>query len=277
MRGKAISCLFSFLVIAIMMTITTLKNTRENHTLTVISSRERQQQQRRRLQHRPYYYWYSFNENEDELVETVNGVLPKLSCPLGTYRDLGDVKYLRPGGLRLEGCIECPKGLYGSSTDLKDSKCTAECPKGTYLDRTGGKSIKDCRPCPEGTFGEHTGLTSAECSGSCTDFNTDIVKYYSDITGVTSKYQCKVCPEGYQMWQCEYRPNVRQHLIHDYEDPREVKRYWGDMDHHHHKKNDYRFHSPPNAQWGDLDHNLHDRKLPHHFSHPQIPGDRWHA
>ena len=78
----------------------------------------------------PYYYWYSDGE---EIAETVNGVVPTLSCPLGRYRDFGDKHLRRKGGIRAEGCIKCPPGRYGSSTRLDSSLCTGACPVGTYL------------------------------------------------------------------------------------------------------------------------------------------------
>lgn len=182
-------------------------------------------------QHRPYYSWYE----EDELLETQNGKLPELSCRLGTYRDYGNRNYNRPGGLRMEGCIDCPKGRYGSSKDLKNNLCTAACPRGTYLDRTGGKSIDDCKKCPEGTFGEETGLTTSSCSGSCTDLNTAKTKYYSDEKGLTTRAKCKICPKGYNGWQCRVYLRQRMEFKHHYEDPVENDRRWGrhDYDYSH--------------------------------------------
>mmetsp|Transcript_2528 Transcript_2528/g.3619 ORF Transcript_2528/g.3619 Transcript_2528/m.3619 type:complete len:251 (+) Transcript_2528:189-941(+) len=169
---------------------------------------------RRRLQHRPYYYWYSDGE---ESLETVNGVLPTLSCPLGSYRDFGNRHLRRPGGLRMEGCIECPKGRYGSSTRLKNSLCTAPCPRGTYRDKTGGTSAADCTLCPEGTYGDEEGLTTKECSGYCTDFNSEKAKYYSDDKGLQTRRACKVCPKGYRGWQCEYPLFMPSEIDHIYE------------------------------------------------------------
>jgi len=188
-----------------------------------ISNFDEYDQTTRRLQHRPYYSWYE----KDELLETQNGELPELSCRLGTYRDYGNRYLKRPGGLRMEGCIDCPKGRYGSSTDLKNSLCTAACPRGTYRDRTGGRSVKDCRKCPEGTFGEETGLTTSSCSGFCTDLNNSKKKYYSDVTGLTTRAGCKECPQGYNGWQCRSYFRRFGESTHHYEDPVEHKRRWG--------------------------------------------------
>lgn len=155
---------------------------------------------RRRLKHRPYFYWFS---QANESLETENGVYPNLACPLGTYRNFANRQLRIPGGLRLDGCIECPKGKYGDRTDLKSSNCTASCPKGTYLDKTGGVSLVDCILCPEGTYGNEEGLTTKECSGLCTNMNTESTKYYSSTRGLNKKWDCKICPAGYSGWQCE--------------------------------------------------------------------------
>ena len=179
-------------------------------------------QQRRKLQLRPYYYWY------DQDVPP-NGKYPELSCPLGTYRDFGNRNYKRPGGLRMEGCIDCPKGRYGNTHDLTNSLCTDACPLGTYLDQKRGTSIHDCKLCPEGTFGENVGLTTKECSGSCTNLNNDQHQYYSNVKGLTSRSECKICPYRYNAWQCpsNLQKRIRGEQLHHYEDPVENKRRWG--------------------------------------------------
>ena len=58
---------------------------------------------RRRLQHKPYYYWYG---EDGESLETKEGVLPTLSCPLGHYREMGNKHLRQEGGLRLVQCFE---------------------------------------------------------------------------------------------------------------------------------------------------------------------------
>ena len=163
----------------------------------------------RMLQHKPYYYWFNEdNKNEKELLETTkDGEYPILSCPIGTYRTLADSYYRKPGGLRLDGCLDCPKGRYGAKIDLRSSLCSGACPRGRYRDATRGKSISDCFLCPEGTFGDREGLKTGRCSGYCTDSNTNSKKYYSNIPGLTTKAQCKACPPGYIGWQC--RTNLR--------------------------------------------------------------------
>ncbi len=41
-------------------------------------------------------------------------------------------------------------------------------------------SIEDCFPCSRGTYGESEGLTTDQCSGSCSDLNTDRMRFYGD-------------------------------------------------------------------------------------------------
>ncbi len=126
--------------------------------------------------------WFNFyRRNEDEL-KIINGILPMLSCPYGHYRNYDK-------GVMLDGCIKCPKGIYGNSTKLYSSNCTSPCPLGTYLDREGGKTKGDCIPCPAGTFGEEEGLVNARCSGRCTELNSQRIgkRYYSNEKGLTSR------------------------------------------------------------------------------------------
>ena len=129
----------------------------------------------------PWYNFYRQNEHNNMMTIT-NGILTTLSCPYGYYRDFGK-------GIMLDGCVKCPLGRYGNTTNLQSSNCTAPCPIGTYLDKKGGKSIEDCIPCPEGTFGEEEGLTSSLCSGRCEDLNTfhSSKRYYGMGKGLASR------------------------------------------------------------------------------------------
>ena len=125
---------------------------------------------------------------------------------LGFYRDLSR-------GTRLDGCVKCPPGRWGSEPYSTSSKCNGACPRGTYLDRPGGRSVNDCVKCPAGTYGDHTGLASRECSGRCSDLNTAKTKYYSRSAGLTSKSDCKVCPEHaffFANGQCDDREAFNQ-------------------------------------------------------------------
>lgn len=143
----------------------------------------------RRLHAGPYYEWYNYEEEDN--AEPKNPLLTIPPCLLGTYRELGNNHLRIPGGLRGEGCIPCPAGRYGDSTNLTNSQCSGACPRGSYLDYSGAKSIDECKPCPEGTYGEQSGLTTEQCSGQCIDMNTKSTKYYSDVKGIQSKASCK--------------------------------------------------------------------------------------
>jgi hypothetical protein len=112
----------------------------------------------------------------------------------------------RPIGLKqTDGCTPCPRGRYGTATDLSSDACTAPCPKGRYGDSLGLASVDDCQLCPEGKIGDITGLTTKDCNGACTDYNSDRVALYSDERGLTTFKQCKNCPVGYRDWQCKWK------------------------------------------------------------------------
>jgi hypothetical protein len=164
----------------------------------------------RRLQEHPYYDWFqqvtAAEEGERVSDAIKNGHWSNLTCPLGTYREFGNVGLRIPGGLRLDGCIPCPAGTFGNSTLLTHQNCTAPCPKGTYRPYPGGISIEDCFPCPRGTYGESEGLTTDQCSGSCSDLNTERVRFYGDSVGLDSKDKCRTCPPGYTNKQCHLGP-----------------------------------------------------------------------
>lgn len=160
-----------------------------------------------------WYNWFEDNKNDDSVFE---GILPTLLCPTGHYRQFKykDLPHL-PGGYRRDGCLKCPKGVYGNSTDLKSSNCTAPCPKGTYNDRMGATGFEQCLPCPVGTYGSEEGLTNNQCSGKCADIgrNGSLIEreYYSDREGLTSPDECKVCPSNFYSYNCN-RKNVRDEL-----------------------------------------------------------------
>ena len=148
---------------------------------------------------------------DGESLETSNGNVPTISCPLGMYREVTGSTYARrPGGLRTDGCIPCPRGKFGSTTDLTSSACTDDCAKGSYRDLPGGTSQADCFACPEGTYGSAEGLTARTCSGQCIDHNDVHTRWYSDVSGLTQASDCKVCPEGYRGWQCDWAHEDRK-------------------------------------------------------------------
>ena len=124
----------------------------------------------------------------------------------GFYREYGLNNLARPVGLKSQdGCTACPRGRYGSSTDLSASTCTAPCPKGRYGDSLGLPSLDDCQLCPEGKIGDVVGQTTSACSGACTDYNSITNSLYSDVRGITSYKQCKSCPPGFRAWQCTWK------------------------------------------------------------------------
>jgi hypothetical protein len=65
-------------------------------------------------------------------------------------------------------CTLCPAGLYGASTGLTTTACTAPCPAGRY-GSDPGLTLSTCTAlCPAGTYGATPGLSTAQCSGLCT-------------------------------------------------------------------------------------------------------------
>lgn len=135
-----------------------------------------------------WYNWYEDNSKNETRRTIVDGTLPTLSCPYGTYRQFKDEEAsYKPGGVNLDGCLKCPKGVYGDTTDLKTSDCTAPCPTGTYSDREGATSVEDCKLCPMGTFGEEVGLVNDFCSGTCNSMNKGELQYFSDRLGLVSR------------------------------------------------------------------------------------------
>jgi hypothetical protein len=129
-----------------------------------------------------WYNWYHDNAGK-RAVE--NGILPNLTCPYGHYRQFKIFSHIQ-GGINLDGCIKCPPGVYGNTTDLNSPNCTAPCPLGTYNDEEGASSIEDCKPCPAGTYGDKEGLTDPACSGICSERNKLGDQFYSIREGLKS-------------------------------------------------------------------------------------------
>eukprot|EP01038_Epipyxis_sp_PR26KG_P010139 gene10139-13639_t len=131
-----------------------------------------------------------------ESIKTVDGVIPEVSCPLGTYRPTGSTVLVRVSGQRQDGCKPCPRGRYGDKSGLLSVKCSGSCPPGTYSDVVGLKSISDCKKCAPGKYGVKTGLTSDKCTANCPNGK------YSDTEGNIALSSCKDCPPNYFHWQC---------------------------------------------------------------------------
>jgi hypothetical protein len=131
-----------------------------------------------------WYNWFEDNAGK-RLIE--NGILPTLSCPFGHYRKFKGAPH-EPGGINLDGCLKCPQGVFGNTTDLTSPNCTAPCPLGTFSDEEGLESIEGCKKCPAGTYGDKEGLKTPACSGSCVDLNRLEFNelYFSMDTGLIS-------------------------------------------------------------------------------------------
>ncbi len=125
-------------------------------------------------------------------VRTYNGEVPWVPCPVGYYRIIKNKKLNH----RIEGCLPCPKGRYGSTIGLTSSMCSAPCPKGRYGDFKGASNQDDCLLCPPDTYGASEGLTSPYCSGKCP------LGTYSPKFGSTSFSNCIKCPPNYFGNQC---------------------------------------------------------------------------
>lgn len=135
----------------------------------------------------------------NEVVTTSNGDVPRTRCPIGKYRvDSGSNLASTPRkGVRVDGCIPCPRGRYGATEGLTSSSCTGQCPKGRYNDKLGLTAEADCTPCPVGRYGSSLGLTTKACTASCAS------GYYTKSTGTEASTDCIVCPLGYSDYPCD--------------------------------------------------------------------------
>jgi len=102
-----------------------------------------------------------------EGTKTQNGAVPRTSCPEGYFRPPGGTDLVSVVGPRLDGCVKCPRGKYGSAPGQTNSMCSGSCPTGRYSDVTGITDVSQCKLCPTGRFGATTGLSSQICSGNC--------------------------------------------------------------------------------------------------------------
>ena len=117
-------------------------------------------------------------------------------CVFRTYRPGGSTNLVRVTGQRLDGCVACPRGRYGSTAGLTLSSCSGPCPIGTYGDETGLVSVAGCKPCPLGKYSAAAGIISESQCVACP------AGRYSDVAALTNAGQCKICPFGYGMYQC---------------------------------------------------------------------------
>ena len=127
-------------------------------------------------------------------VRTYNGKVPRVPCEPGFYRPLGTSNLQMITGQRLDGCIQCPRGTYGSQSGLTDRACSGSCPAGTFSNLLGRTSISDCMPCPLGRYGTNTG--QVQCQGVCPTGT-----YTADV-GSTAETACLPCRLGEELEPC---------------------------------------------------------------------------
>ena len=53
-----------------------------------------------------------------KLIETFNGKVPEVICGPGYYRPPGGTNLKKVTGQKIDGCVRCPKGHYGSTSGL---------------------------------------------------------------------------------------------------------------------------------------------------------------
>ena len=53
-------------------------------------------------------------------------------------------------GQKVDGCVRCPKGHYGSTSGLTTPFCSGLCPLGKYSTFEGLTSASQCQLCPSG-------------------------------------------------------------------------------------------------------------------------------
>lgn len=51
-------------------------------------------------------------------IETFNGKVPEVICGPGYYRPPGGTNLKKVTGQKVDGCVRCPKGHYGSTSGL---------------------------------------------------------------------------------------------------------------------------------------------------------------
>ena len=129
-----------------------------------------------------------------QLVQTVNGHVPTLTCPVGFYRMAGNLDRFVVTAPRLDGCLKCPRGTYGQT--ISGTPCV-NCPLGKYGDEVGLKAVTECQFCPQGRYGLRSGLTTSSCTAKCP------AGKFSDMTGSTTPLNCMKCHPTSHQWQCK--------------------------------------------------------------------------
>ena len=62
----------------------------------------------------------------------------KYVCFKRFYRPSGSNNLIMVTAQREDGCLPCPRGVYGSTWGLKAPVCSAPCPTGTYSNKLAG-------------------------------------------------------------------------------------------------------------------------------------------
>ena len=132
-----------------------------------------------------------------ETIKTFNGQVPRTSCEAGYYRQPGGSNLKAVSGLRLDGCILCPRGTYGAVPGLTDRTCSGSCPAGKYSATVGITAVSACTDCPPGRYGSATGLTSALCTDACPPGKTS-------EPGAKDVAACVACLVGEQNSPCTW-------------------------------------------------------------------------
>jgi hypothetical protein len=124
------------------------------------------------------FRYYSYN--------SVTGALNTTFCTPGTFNPLQlqtACSLCSPGKFSAAGASACTSALPGMFTNATGSTAAYTCSPGSYINTTGATT---CLPCPWGThaqssgssicslcaagrFGNASGVTTAKCSGLCSD------------------------------------------------------------------------------------------------------------
>ena len=136
-------------------------------------------------------------------VRTYNGKIPKTQCPAGSYRPSGGSNLVLVSGQLNDGCVQCPRGRYGSSVGSSNPNCDDGCPVGRFGRRLGLTKVAECELCPPGKYGAVIG-SSSQCDGACPKGT------YNPEYGKTSLKDCLPCPMGYRGWQCNWPVEINK-------------------------------------------------------------------
>ncbi len=153
------------------------------------------------------------SQESKTFLRTKNGIVPIVPCPIGSYRIIQNSKFNN----RIDGCIPCPRGRYGSTIGLTSALCSGPCPKGRYGEFKGASHPNDCGLCPFDSYGPREGETNPSCM-KCP------LGTYNPNTGSSLFSNCIKCPPNYFGNQCSNQLNF-QEIIDSLDQDREEKNY----------------------------------------------------